>query len=144
MKKLAAVIAIGAGMFGTASVSAHHSFAAEFDATADIELTGVVTSIRWTNPHAIFFIDIETKDGKYENWAIALGSPSSLSRRGWKRNTLNIGDEVHVTGWQARDRSLKANAGFVEIVDGPVLYEDESGPSGPGDNYDGEADGEGN
>ena len=84
---------------------AHHSFAAEFDANKDVDLTGIVTKIEWMNPHTIFYIDVEGEDGRYENWAIELGSPNGLMRRGWTRNSLKVGDSVSIAGSQARDGS---------------------------------------
>ena len=76
---------------------AHHSFAAEFDADSPISLTGVVTKIEWRNPHTFFYIDVETDDGDFENWALEMGSPNGLTRRGWTRDSLQIGDEVTVS-----------------------------------------------
>ena len=102
---------------------AHHSFAAEFDAESPIELTGTVTSVKWTNPHAFFYIDIETENGEYANWALELGSPNGLMRRGWTRNSLRIGDLVSVTGSRARDGSLKGNARSVVLASGEQLFD---------------------
>lgn len=101
---------------------AHHSFAAEFDADSPIELTGIVTSVKWTNPHTFFYIDVENESGDWENWALELGSPNGLMRRGWTRNSLKIGDTVSVTGSRARDGSLKGNARAVELAGGQQLF----------------------
>lgn len=112
---LAALVTMG-------QVAAHHSFAAEFDADSPIDLTGVVTKVEWMNPHTFFYIDVEEDDGSYNNWAIELGSPNGLSRRGWKRNSLNIGDIVTVTGSRARDGSFKGNARSVILSTGDRLF----------------------
>lgn len=128
--KLALLLTVSAGLWSAMPASAHHSFAAEFDRDAPIELSGVVTKVAWQNPHAYFYIDVETSDGKFENWAISLGSPNALARRGWQRGTLQIGDEIKITGWQALDRSLKANAGYVARDSGEVLFEGSTGPGG--------------
>lgn len=101
---------------------AHHSFAAEFDSDAPIELTGVVTKVEWMNPHTFFYIDVEHDDGSYENWALELGSPNGLARRGWKRDSLQIGDVVSVAGFRARDGSLKGNARSVKLASGEELF----------------------
>jgi hypothetical protein len=115
---LFALVAIGA----SAPVIAHHSFAAEFDAEKPIELTGTVTKVDWMNPHTFFYIDVETDSGEYENWALELGSPNGLTRRGWTRSSLQIGDTVTVTGSRARDGSLKGNARSVVLSDGKRLF----------------------
>lgn len=107
---------------------AHHSFAAEFDAEQPIELTGTVTKIEWMNPHTFFYIDVQTDDGTWENWAIELGSPNGLMRRGWTRNSLKLGDTVSVTGSQARDGSLKGNARTVTLANGRQLFAGSSQP----------------
>lgn len=115
---LVALAALGAA----APASAHHSFAAEFDADSPIELTGVVTKVEWMNPHTFFYIDVEGENGQYENWALELGSPNGLTRRGWKRDSLKVGDVVTVSGARARDGSLKGNARSVVLADGRRLF----------------------
>ena len=117
----AAVLATGV-LALPAHVAAHHSFAAEFDADSPIELTGIVTSVKWTNPHTFFYIDVENDNGDWENWALELGSPNGLMRRGWTRNSLQIGDTVSVTGSRARDGSLKGNARSVVLASGQQLF----------------------
>ncbi len=106
----------------------HHSFAAEFNSDDHIELTGVVTKIEWMNPHTFFYIDVETEDGDYENWALEIGSPNGLMRRGWTRNSMQIGDEVSVTGSRAWDGSLKGNVRTVILSDGTELFAGSSQP----------------
>jgi hypothetical protein len=107
---------------------AHHSFAAEFDADKSIEITGVVTKVEWANPHTYFYIDVENDDGEYENWAIEMGSPNGLMRRGWHRNTLQIGDTVTISGSRARDDSFKGNARSVVLASGERLFAGSSQP----------------
>lgn len=106
----------------------HHSFAAEFDADSPIDLTGVVTKIEWMNPHTFFYIDVETEDGDYENWALEMGSPNGLMRRGWARDSLKIGDEVSVTGSRAKDGSFKGNVRSVVLSTGQRLFAGSSQP----------------
>ena len=121
-------LTLGAAMVATgfltlpAQVVAHHSFAAEFDADSPIALTGIVTSVKWSNPHTFFYIDVENENGDWENWALELGSPNGLMRRGWTRNSLKIGDTVSVTGSRARDGSLKGNAREVVLASGQQLF----------------------
>ncbi|MDH3419295.1 MAG: DUF6152 family protein [Gammaproteobacteria bacterium] len=92
---------------GPAMSLAHHSFAAVFDAESPIELTGTVTSVEWMNPHAWFYMDVENDAGEVENWALEMGSPNHLRRRGWNRNSLQVGDVITVAGSRARDGSTK-------------------------------------
>lgn len=113
--KLFAIAAFVFGAFTSAQVSAHHSFAAEFDANAQILLRGTVLKVEWTNPHTYFYIEVEN-DGNYEEWALEMGSPNGLMRRGWTRDTLQVGEEVIVRGTRARDGSLKGNAQTVVIA----------------------------
>jgi len=104
------------------NTQAHHSFAAEFDSESPIEFTGIVTKVEWANPHTFFYLDIETENGSYENWALELGSPNGLMRRGWTRNSLKIGDLVSVKGARARDGSQKGNARSVMLATGEMLF----------------------
>jgi len=114
--KLIAIAAFVVSAVTSAQVMAHHSFAAEFSAENPIKLHGVVTKVEWTNPHTYFFIEVEN-DGKYEEWALEMGSPNGLMRRGWTRDTLEIGTEVYMTGTQARDGSFKGNVQAVIIAE---------------------------
>jgi hypothetical protein len=98
-------------------VAAHHSFAAEFDASKPFKLTGVVTKVEWQNPHTIFYLDItDEQTKKVTNWSFEMGSPNGLMRNGWTRNTLKIGDVVTVEGSLARDGSPYGNAQAVVLA----------------------------
>jgi hypothetical protein len=97
-------------LVGTVTMSAHHSFAAEYDATKPLKLTGTVTKIEWTNPHCFFYIDVKTESGKVENWAFELGNPNALLRNGWTPKSVKIGDEVTIEGTRAKDGTLLGNA----------------------------------
>jgi Family of unknown function (DUF6152) len=120
-KSILYALAFGATL-GCAPAWAHHSFAAEFDSKAPIEFTGTVTKVEWANPHTYFYVDVTEPDGKIDNWALELGSPNVLMRRGWTRNSLKIGDSVTVTGWRAKDGSLKGNARSVVLSSGQKLF----------------------
>jgi hypothetical protein len=103
-------------------LAAHHSFAAEFDANAPIELTGTVTKVEWANPHTYFYMDVTSPKGDVENWALEMGSPNGLMRRGWTRDSMKIGDVVTVTGSRAKDGSPKGNARSVTLAGGKRLF----------------------
>ena len=102
--------------------AAHHSFAAEFDANSPIELTGTVTKVDWANPHTFFYIDVTTPKGEVENWALEMGSPNGLMRRGWTRDSMKIGDVVTVTGSRAKNGSTLGNARSVTLSTGKRLF----------------------
>jgi hypothetical protein len=96
---------------------AHHSFTAEFDATKAIKLTGKVTKLEWTNPHAYLYLDVpDERTGKVTNWGFEMGSPISLARLGWKRTTLKVDDVVTVEGTLARYKDNLANARSVVLA----------------------------
>jgi Family of unknown function (DUF6152) len=100
---------------------AHHSAAAEFDSTKKIDLTGVVTKVEWTNPHAHFYIDVKDPGGNAANWNLELASPNVLIRNGWKRNSIKPGDMVSVTGIRAKDSSNYGSASVITFPDGHKL-----------------------
>jgi hypothetical protein len=112
----------GVGSILVASAHAHHSFRAQYDSTKPIDVTGYVTKIDWMNPHVYFYIDVVNAQGKTESWAFEMGPPHMLEQRGWKRNSMAIGDELEVSGTRARDGSLSANARTVKLrATGKVL-----------------------
>ena len=117
MRKLFAAAAGLVLLCAAVPVVAHHSFAAEFDASKSFKLTGVVTKVEWQNPHTFFYLDItDASTKKVTNWAFEMGSPNGLMRNGWTRNTLKIGDEVTVEGSLARDGSPFGNARSVVLT----------------------------
>jgi hypothetical protein len=100
---------------------AHHSGAAEFDSHKKIDLSGVVTKVEWTNPHAHFYIDVKDASGNITNWNLELASPNVLIRNGWKRNSIKAGDTVSVTGSAAKDSPNYGSAGVITFPDGHKL-----------------------
>jgi hypothetical protein len=101
---------------------AHHSFDAEYDRNKTVVLSGVVTKVEWTNPHARFYVDVKDADGTVTNWNLELGSPASLTRRGWTRKSLQVGDQIKVSASLARDGSKMANARTVTLADGKSVF----------------------
>jgi hypothetical protein len=116
MIKVISVFALSVGMLSAVSASAHHSFAAEFDANKPVNLNGAVTKIEWQNPHVWFYIDVKDVSGKVVNWGIEMGSPNGLMRAGWDRKTMKTGDVVQVEGSRAKDDTNNANARSVTLA----------------------------
>jgi Family of unknown function (DUF6152) len=130
-KLVSVVIAIAT--FAVIPLLAHHSFSAEFDGTKPIQLKGIVAKIEWANPHVYFYIDVKTADGKVEQWGCETAGPGGLLRRGWKRDSLKIGDEVTVEGYRAKDGSKLADARHVTLPNGSRVWGGTPGDGGPGD-----------
>ena len=114
--KLLGIMAVALLICGRPLV-AHHTFAAEFDASKPFEMTGTVTRVEWMNPHTYVHIDVtDEKTGKVTNWAMEMGSPNRLMRAGWSRNTLKVGDQVTVDGSLAKDGSALGSARSVVLM----------------------------
>jgi hypothetical protein len=96
---------------------AHHSFAAEYDNSKKVTMTGAVTKVDWANPHVYFFIDVKDPEtGKVTNWAFEMGAPAVLTRSGWRRSSVKIGDIITVEGSLAKDSSNHGNARSVTLT----------------------------
>jgi hypothetical protein len=121
--KLAAAMVVVATFYHVVPVFAHHSFAAEYDEKKVITLKGVVTQVAWTNPHVRFYVDVKDDKGKVVNWDLELQSVNTLTRAGWDRHALKVGDQVTVTAYLAKDGSNRANArGNVTLGDGRKIF----------------------
>jgi hypothetical protein len=116
------VLAGAIALAGAIPALAHHSFAAQYDANKPVTLTGTVTKVEWTNPHARFYIDVKQADGKVVNWNLELASPNYLKRAGWSSSSLKEGDEVVVEGSLARSGANMANARTVTFPDGTRVF----------------------
>ncbi|MEO8097349.1 MAG: DUF6152 family protein [Acidobacteriota bacterium] len=133
MKNLSALL-LTAGLLASALPSlAHHAFAAEYDATKQVELRGVVTDMEWINPHAWIHIDVKGADGKITSWMVEGGSPNILLRRGFNRDSLPKGTEVVILGYRAKDGANRANGGSISLPDGRKLFLGSSGTGSPVD-----------
>jgi uncharacterized protein DUF6152 len=103
-------------------VAAHHSFAAEYDSSALVTLTGVVTKVEWTNPHAYIYVDVKDASGKVVNWGMEGYPPNTLTRTGFTRHIVKEGDTITITGYKARDSASRAAAREVTLSDGTKVY----------------------
>ncbi len=127
-----AICSMSLALCGWASaVSAHHAFAAEFDANKPVNFKGTITRMEWVNPHTWMHITVTNASGATENWAIEAGTPNVLFRRGFTRDTLKIGTEVVVDGYRAKDGSRRANGRDVTFADGRKLFLGSSGIGAP-------------
>ena len=124
---LVAVITLIAG----APVVAHHSFAAEFDGTKAIRVTGTLAKVEWTNPHIYFYVDVKDDNGVLVHWACEAGAPGALSRRGFKKGDLRLGDTLIVDGYLAKDGSHLMDARRVTLPDGRIVSGASAGDGGP-------------
>jgi hypothetical protein len=122
---------VAVGLAAAAPLLAHHSFAAEFDANKAIRITGTLIKIEWTNPHAYFYVDVKGDDGSVVKWSCETGAPGALSRRGFKRGDLRLGDTIVVDGYRAKDGSRLMDARRVTLPDGRILSGASAGDGGP-------------
>ena len=116
MKTSLVLLALAVG--GSAPVAAHHSFAAEFDDTKPVKMTGVIKKVEWTNPHIWFYLDVKNPDGTVTTWGFAGGAPGQLMRRGIVKDQLKLGETVVVEGFRAKVGSNNASGGRVTFPDG--------------------------
>ena len=105
-----------------ATATAHHAFAAEFDSTKPVKFTGTVTKMLWVNPHAWIYVDVKKDDGTVEEWMIEAGTPNTLLRRGFTKESLQPGTEIVVDGYQAKDGARRANGRDVTLPNGKMLF----------------------
>jgi len=131
-----ALLAGAALLMGAAPVSAHHSFAAEFDSNQPIQLRGAVARVEWINPHTWIHIDVKRPDGTVQKWMIEGGTPNTLLRRGLTKNSLPQGTEILVDGYRAKNGTNRANGRDITFPDGRKLFLGSSGTGAPRDGRD--------
>ncbi len=119
----AVMSAIAAVLAAIVPLAAHHSFSVEYDANKPVSLSGAVTRIEWTNPHARVYVDATDAKGELRNWNLELASPSALARNGWSSRTLKVGDKVKVDGFEGRAQdTYRVNAKSIVLPDGRSLF----------------------
>ena len=101
---------------------AHHSFAAEYDSSQPVKVSGVLTKVEWTNPHIWFYLDVKDDKGGVTAWGFSAGPPGVLQRRGIPKSVLKIGETIVVEGFRARDGSTNASGGTVTFTDGRRVF----------------------
>ena len=121
--KLSLIALTASFLFAAAAPAfAHHAFAAEFDAKKPVKLRGTVTKMEWINPHTWLYLDVKKPDGTVEEWMVEAGTPNTLLRRGFTKDSLKAGTEVLVDGYQSKDGSLRANGRDLTLPDGKTLF----------------------
>jgi Family of unknown function (DUF6152) len=125
LKQLQYLLAVASVI--AAPLLAHHSFASDYDASKPITLRGTVTKFEWMNPHAHLYLDVKGDSGGVTSWEFELGSPNTLMRSGWTRNSLKNGDEIIVKGCRSKDFANQGNATSILSSDGKIILSGVSG-----------------
>lgn len=120
-KQMAAFVAGLALLAVVIPVYAHHPFSAEYDKDKPVTVTGTVTKVDWTNPHAHIYMNVKDENGRMNNWAFELAGVKKLRDLGWKKDTLKMGDQITVVGWKANDGSNRGNANTITMASGTKL-----------------------
>lgn len=131
MKRILIVLVAVLAVAAAGRLLAHHSFAAEFDASKAIRLTGTLTKVEWTNPHIYFYLDVKDDGGNAVRWTCESGAPGALSRRGFKRGDLKLGDTIVVDGYRAKNGANLVDARRVTLADGRIVSGASAGDGGP-------------
>ena len=131
MRMSLSLLVVFAALWFSTPVAAHHSFAAEFDGTKPVTLTGAVTKVEWRNPHIWVYLDVRSADGTVTAWQCEGGAPNVLTRQGWGRTHLKLGEDLIVGGYLAKDGTNTCNAQEWKLPDGTTLFEGSAGDRGP-------------
>jgi len=133
MKRYLFMFVLAAGVVaGSSFASAHHSFAAMYDANKPIRLVGKLTKIEWTNPHSFFYIDVTDSRGRINRWTVEGAGPGALSRRGFNRGDIDLGDTLIVQGYLAKSGARIVDGRLVTLPDGRIINGGSPGDGGPG------------
>ena len=130
-RAIGVVVAVTVLAGGAVPLVAHHAFNAEFDANKPVSFNGTVTKVEWINPHVWIHMDVQTPDGKVENWGFEAGTPSVLFRRGFTKASLTPGTKIKVDGYRAKDGTRRANGRDLTFADGKKLFMGSSGTGAP-------------
>jgi len=130
-RRLAFIMAAFGLLLAGVPALAHHAFTAEFDSKKPIKLQGTVAKVELINPHSWIHIDVKNNDGTSTRWMIEGGTPNTLLRRGFTKNSLPVGTLINVDGYQAKDGSNRANGRDLTFPDGKKIFLGSSGPEGP-------------
>ena len=123
MRAKLAMVVMGASLvLAAAPAWAHHAFAAEFDSKKPIKLRGAITKVEWINPHSWIHVTVKNADGTSTEWMVEGGTPNTLFRRGVTKDSLAVGTEIVVDGYQAKDGSNRANGRDITFPDGRKLF----------------------
>ena len=123
MRGTLGILVVGFGLLCSgAHVVAHHAFSSEYDEQKEVTLKGTVSKVEWTNPHARFFIDVVNQDKTVTTWSFELASPNALTRSGWGRRTLTVGDAITASGYVAKSGKSMASTRSVVTADGKALF----------------------
>jgi len=133
---LGVIVCGGVAALASVPVWAHHAFGAEFDPNRPVLLKGPVTKVEWVNPHAWIHLEVDNEDGEKVAWMVEAGTPNTLLRRGFTKESLLPGTVITVDGYQSKDRSNRANGRDVTFPDGRKLFMGSSGTGAPRDGKD--------
>src|SRR5262245_2742740 len=128
--------AVVALLLAAPPVRAHHSFAAEFDAQQPVTLKGTIVQMDWVNPHSWIHVDVKNDDGTVTRWMIEGGTPNTLFRRGFTKDSLKTGTAIIVEGYRAKNGANRANGRDLILADGKRLFMGSSGTGAPADGRD--------
>ena len=131
MKATLPLLFAGLLIGAAASAFAHHSFAAEFDATKPVNLKGAITKVEWLNPHVWLYLDVKDESGAVTHWQCEGGATNGLTRQGWSKSTLKPGDEISIEGFRAKDATNTCNSRSVKLPDGRTVFVGNSEDGGP-------------